>query len=142
MPYFAARMRLDIHQMPKIVGEARGTGPVIPGPERRLGDGHHAAAGHVLVIVGRAADAMDMRIDELHENSIAASVAKSILPISRPREAVRIGAALHRQNTQRCAAAANRADCSTDSRGRACEPFPAPAVHFRCEPPPFTCPSR
>ena len=59
---------LDFHQVAEIVGEAGGAGPVIPGPERRLGNRHHAAPGHVLVIVGGSADAMDVGVDVFHES--------------------------------------------------------------------------
>ena len=66
MPYRAARLRLDVGQMAEVIGEAGGGGAIVPGPERRLGDGDDAGAGHVEVVVGRAADAVDVGVDVLH----------------------------------------------------------------------------
>ncbi len=63
---FGRAFRLDVEQVAEIIGEAGGAGPIEAGPERRLRHRHHAGTGHVQVVVGGAADAVDVRVDVFH----------------------------------------------------------------------------
>src|SRR5437763_7765934 len=67
--------------MAEVVGEAGGAGAVVAGPEGGLADADDAAALHKLVIVGRAADAVDVRVDVLHLRFV--SVGCIAHPVSR-----------------------------------------------------------
>src|SRR5690606_35153349 len=58
--------RFDVEQVSEVVAEARGRRPVIPRPERRLGNRHDTRAGHILVIIRRPAHAVNVGVDEFH----------------------------------------------------------------------------
>jgi len=59
-------LRFDLGQLAEVIVKPVGAGAIEPGPESRLGHRDAAGLGHALVVVGGAADHVNVRIDVGH----------------------------------------------------------------------------
>jgi histidinol dehydrogenase len=65
-PILGGSERFHLREKPKVIGEAGSRRTIITRPEGGFTDRDDAAASHVLIIVSRSADAVNVGIDELH----------------------------------------------------------------------------
>src|SRR5262249_21006580 len=61
----------DLGEVPEVIAKALRRAAIEPSPERRLRDGGAAGVGHALIVVRDARDHVNMRVDVVHDDTLA-----------------------------------------------------------------------